>query len=58
MVETLGQRLQSVLDGVAGGGGFKLADIDAGMCQLRVALLEADLNYQGAARAFAQEDAW
>ena len=46
MFETLGDRLQSVFDGLQRRGKLTEADVDKAMREVRLALLEADVNYK------------
>jgi signal recognition particle subunit SRP54 len=46
MFENLSQRLQGVFGKLTGRGRLSEADIDAAMREIRVALLEADVNFQ------------
>jgi signal recognition particle subunit SRP54 len=46
MFENLSQRLQSVFAGLTGKGRLSDADVDAAMREIRLALLEADVNYK------------
>lgn len=46
MFETLGERLQSVLDGLQRHGKLTEVDVDKAMREVRLALLEADVNYK------------
>ena len=46
MFENLSQRLQTVFSGLTGKGRLSDADVDAAMREIRVALLEADVNYK------------
>lgn len=46
MFETLGERLQSVLDGLQRHGKLTETDVDKAMREVRLALLEADVNYK------------
>jgi len=46
MFENLSQRLQGVFGKLTGRGRLNEADIDAAMREIRVALLEADVNFQ------------
>lgn len=46
MFETLGNRLQSVFDGLQRRGALSEADVDKAMREVRMALLEADVNYK------------
>lgn len=46
MFETLGDRLQSVFDGLQRRGKLTDADVDSAMREVRLALLEADVNYK------------
>lgn len=51
MFQGLGDRLQSVFDGLRGRGRLSEADVKAALREVRVALLEADVNLQ-VAKAF------
>lgn len=46
MFESLGSRLQGVFDGLKKRGKLTEADVDAAMREVRLALLEADVNYK------------
>ncbi|MDF1542508.1 MAG: signal recognition particle protein [Anaerosomatales bacterium] len=46
MFENLSQRLQSVFAGLTGKGRLSEADVDAAMREIRLALLEADVNFR------------
>lgn len=46
MFESLGNRLQSVFDSLRRRGKLTEADVDAAMREVRLALLEADVNYK------------
>ncbi len=46
MFESLGNRLQSVFDNLQRRGKLSEADVDAAMREVRLALLEADVNYK------------
>ncbi|MBX3057806.1 MAG: signal recognition particle protein [Anaerolineae bacterium] len=46
MFETLGERLQTVFDGLQRRGKLTEADVDKAMREVRLALLEADVNYK------------
>lgn len=46
MFESLGNRLQTVFDGLQRRGKLTEADVDAAMREVRLALLEADVNYK------------
>ncbi|MCB0202481.1 MAG: signal recognition particle protein Srp54, partial [Anaerolineae bacterium] len=46
MFETLTDKLQRVFDGLASRGRLSEADVDAAMREVRLALLEADVNYK------------
>lgn len=46
MFETLGERLQTVFDGLQRHGKLTEADVDKAMREVRLALLEADVNYK------------
>ena len=46
MFETLGNRLQSTFDNLRRRGKLTEADVDAAMREVRMALLEADVNYK------------
>ncbi len=46
MFESLSQRLQSVFAGLTGKGRLSEADVDAAMREIRLALLEADVNFK------------
>ncbi len=46
MFESLGSRLQSVFDGLQKRGKLTEADVDKAMREVRLALLEADVNYK------------
>lgn len=46
MFETLGSRLQSVFDGLQRRGTLTEADVDKAMREVRLALLEADVNFK------------
>lgn len=46
MFESLGNRLQSVFDNLQRRGKLTEADVDAAMREVRLALLEADVNYK------------
>ncbi|HEY1409009.1 MAG TPA: signal recognition particle receptor subunit alpha, partial [Promineifilum sp.] len=45
MFESLGSRLQSVFDNLQKRGKLTEADVDLAMREVRLALLEADVNY-------------
>lgn len=51
MFQSLGDRLQSVFDGLRGRGKLSEADVKAALREVRVALLEADVNLE-VAKAF------
>ncbi len=46
MFETLGNRLQSTFDNITRRGKLTESDVDAAMREIRLALLEADVNYK------------
>ncbi len=46
MFETLGNRLQTVFDGLQRRGKLTEADVDKAMREVRLALLEADVNFK------------
>ena len=46
MFENLSNRLQDTLDGLRSKGRLTEADIDAAMREVRMALLEADVNFK------------
>lgn len=46
MFESLTEKLQAVFDGLSSRGKLTEADVDAAMRQVRLALLEADVNYK------------
>lgn len=46
MFESLGNRLQTVFDGLQGRGKLTEADVDRAMREVRLALLEADVNFK------------
>jgi signal recognition particle subunit SRP54 len=46
MFDSLSERLQGVLDGLRGRGKLSEKDIDAAMREIRLALLEADVNFK------------
>lgn len=46
MFETLGNRLQSTFDNLRRRGKLTEADVDAAMREVRLALLEADVNFK------------
>lgn len=46
MFESLGNRLQNVFDGLTGRGKLTEADVDKAMREVRLALLEADVNFR------------
>jgi signal recognition particle subunit SRP54 len=46
MFETLTEKLQRVFDGLSSRGRLSEADVDAAMREVRLALLEADVNYK------------
>ena len=46
MFESLTDKLQKVFDGLSGRGKLSEADVDAAMREVRLALLEADVNYK------------
>ena len=46
MFENLSDRLQSIFSGLTGKGRLSEADVDAAMREIRMALLEADVNYK------------
>src|SRR5690554_3153408 len=46
MFQSLGDRLQSVFDGLRGRGRLSEADVKAALREVRVALLEADVNLE------------
>ena len=46
MFQNLSDRLQSIFDGLTGKGRLSDADVDAAMREIRMALLEADVNYK------------
>jgi len=46
MFQNLSDRLQSIFSGLTGKGKLSEADVDAAMREIRMALLEADVNYK------------
>ena len=46
MFQNLSDRLQSIFSGLTGKGRLSEADVDAAMREIRMALLEADVNYK------------
>ncbi|HAM22189.1 MAG TPA: signal recognition particle protein, partial [Actinobacteria bacterium] len=46
MFESLTDKLQKVFDGLSSRGKLSEADVDAAMREVRLALLEADVNYK------------
>ena len=46
MFDTLSERLRATLDGLTGRGRISEADVDAAMREIRLALLEADVNFK------------
>ena len=46
MFDTLSDRLRKTLDGLTGRGRITEADVDAAMREIRLALLEADVNFK------------
>ena len=46
MFDTLSDRLRNALSGLTGRGRITEADVDAAMREVRLALLEADVNYK------------
>ena len=46
MFESLGNRLQTVFDGLKRRGKLTEADVDKAMREVRLALLEADVNFK------------
>src|SRR3982074_2786903 len=46
MFETLSERLAVVLRKISGGGVLRPEDVDAGLREVRLALLEADVNFK------------
>ena len=46
MFETLGERLAAVLKKISGRGVLRPEDVDAGLREVRLALLEADVNFK------------
>ena len=46
MFDTLSERLRKTLDGLTGRGRISEADVDAAMREVRLALLEADVNFK------------
>jgi len=46
MFDTLSERLRKTLDGLTGRGRVSEADVDAAMREMRVSLLEADVNFK------------
>ena len=46
MFDSLSNRLESILKGLKGRGFLKEEDIDAAMKEVRIALLEADVNFK------------
>src|SRR5712671_1439688 len=46
MFETLGERLASALKKITGRGVLRPEDVDAGLREVRLALLEADVNFK------------
>src|SRR4029077_7741080 len=46
MFETLGERLAAALKKISGRGGLRPEDVDAGLREVRMALLEADVNFK------------
>ena len=46
MFESLADKLQKVFDGLSSRGKLSEADVDSAMREVRLALLEADVNYK------------
>ena len=46
MFDTLSERLRATLDTLTGRGRISEADVDAAMREIRLALLEADVNFK------------
>ena len=46
MFSSLGERLQSIFSGLTGKGRLSEADVDAALKEIRMALLEADVNFR------------
>jgi signal recognition particle subunit SRP54 len=46
MFDTLSERLRKTLDGLTGRGRISEADVDAAMREIRLSLLEADVNFK------------
>ena len=46
MFQNLSDRLQAIFSGLTGKGRLTEADVDAAMREIRMALLEADVNYK------------
>ncbi len=46
MFETLGERLAAALKKISGRGVLRPEDVDAGLREVRMALLEADVNFK------------
>ena len=46
MFETLGERLAAALKKISGRGVLRPEDVDAGLREVRLALLEADVNFK------------
>src|SRR6476661_8410140 len=46
MFETLGERLAAALKKISGRGVLRAEDVDAGLREVRLALLEADVNFK------------
>ena len=46
MFQNLSDRLQAIFSGLTGKGQLTEADVDAAMREIRMALLEADVNYK------------
>src|SRR5713101_7124464 len=46
MFEALGERLAAALKKISGRGVLRLEDVDAGLREVRLALLEADVNFK------------
>src|ERR1700687_5288447 len=46
MFETLGERLTAALKKISGRGVLRPEDVDAGLREVRLALLEADVNFK------------
>jgi signal recognition particle subunit SRP54 len=44
--DTLSERLRATLDNLTGRGRISEADVDAAMREIRLALLEADVNFK------------